>query len=128
MDFSFQNSPAYDKSGSSDCSDRKAIDARSRHWCLSWKSEPGLSVSTAPSPPVACTGSRQAEQFSPCRRSVWLLPQCDSPVSWAISQCDTGPDERPRVKETGVRIKEEGAWVCFYCGAQRGQLCQQKGG
>lgn len=44
-----------------------------------------------------------------------------------LSQCDVGPGRRPQGKETGVRIKEEGAGVCFHCGAQRGQLCQQRG-
>lgn len=46
---------------------------------------------------------------------------------WVLLRCDGGLGKRPQVKETGARIKEEGAWVCFPWGAQGGWLGQQRG-
>ena len=45
--------------------------------------------------------------------SEWLYPQCDSCKLWVILRYDEGFGKSPQVKETGVRTKEKGAWVCF---------------
>lgn len=46
---------------------------------------------------------------------------------WVLLRCNEGLGKRPQVKETGARIKEEGAWLCFHWGAQGGWLGQQWG-
>lgn len=75
-----------------------------------------LSISTAPPPPPACTG-RQTNKatFLPAADLCGVVTaSCDSPVLWVISQRNAGPYQRPKVKEMGVTIKEEGRSLCLF--------------
>lgn len=42
------------------------------------------------------------------------------------SLCNTGPGESLQVKEMGLRIEEEGSWVCFHRGTQQERHSQQR--